>query len=172
MQVPITLNEVILGCEYRISTEPTDEEPSADDGNVQMPIGIQSKSVPKDIQDSLFLSFGALDVEKVAEITLEPLKLKTVRIPSYKSINLINSTTTSCLHLIPCRSHYDLFLGKRVQSAFVVSITHSTRLYIRSALSVNMASVSTTTRNTVSTAYTHQTARLICTLPPPCLFLM
>ncbi|RUP46788.1 ER-golgi trafficking TRAPP I complex 85 kDa subunit-domain-containing protein [Jimgerdemannia flammicorona] len=78
MQVPITLNEVMLGCHHRISTEPEEQELPENDREIRMPLGTRLEAVLRDIQDTLFLSFGALDLEKVGEIILEPLQQKTI----------------------------------------------------------------------------------------------
>lgn len=71
LQVAISLSDIILGCQYRKSTEVQDT--TVDEDQV-MPECKQSNSESSDMFD-----FNEFELQKISELTLEPMEKRTVK---------------------------------------------------------------------------------------------
>lgn len=71
LQVAITLSDVILGCQYRKSTEAATEAEQVDAYQV-MP-----ECQPNAESSDMFV-FDEFELQKIAEVTLDPLEKKMV----------------------------------------------------------------------------------------------
>lgn len=73
LQIPISFNDIILGCEYRESMKPFKGSRDAEVEAYETMI----EGTP--IEDTSMIDFGHFELEKLAELTLEPLEKRVVR---------------------------------------------------------------------------------------------